>query len=295
METPAIFEEDPPKSADSSADTAESLVVTLDGYEGPIDLLLTMARDQKVDLRQISILALAEQYLGFVERARKMRIELAADYLVMAAWLAYLKSKLLLPAAPSDSAEDELSGEALAEALAFQLQRLEAMQNVAKQLFARPRLGQSRFTGGLVHRAEGAPVQITYRANLYDILDAYAAITRRLNPPQYDIKSWTLVSMDEATQRLANMIGRLPNNDWKDLWRALENFRPVDDDADLHSKSALASMLTAALEMVKQERIDLQQDGLFAPIYIRARDMQGQGQGQTHIGETTVQEPANDA
>lgn len=288
METTVSFEEDPPKSAVEPADAADSLVISLDGYEGPIDLLLTMARDQKVDLRQISILALAEQYLGFVERARKMRIELAADYLVMASWLAYLKSKLLLPAAPKDDAEDELSGEALAEALAFQLQRLEAMQNVAKLLFARPRLGQERFTGGLVHRATDAPVKIIHRANLYDLLDAYASITRRQNPPKYDIKSWTLVSMDEATQRLANMIGRLPNGDWKDLWRALDNFSPTDEDGDLHSRSALASMLTAALEMVKQEQIDLQQDGLFAPIYIRARE-------QTHMSVQTVKEPANDA
>lgn len=273
MQSTEIFEEDPPKSADNSEDTADSLIISLDGYEGPIDLLLTMARDQKVDLRQISILALAEQYLGFVERARKMRIELAADYLVMAAWLAYLKSKLLLPVAPSDSAEDELSGEALAEALAFQLQRLEAMQNAAQQLFSLPRLGAGRFTGGLHHRAQGPNTKITYRSSLYELLDAYANITRRQNPPQYDIKTWTLVSMDEATERLANMIGRLPEREWNDLWRALDNFTPIndDDEAPLHSKSALASMLTAALEMVKQERIDLQQEGLFAPIYIRAR------------------------
>jgi len=273
MEQVNTFEEDQPRLSDVETDP-DALIVQLDGYEGPIDLLLTMARDQKVDLRQISILQLAEQYLAFVEKARSLRIELAADYLVMAAWLAYLKSKLLLPSSPSDAAEEELTGEALAEALAFQLQRLEAMQRVAKQLFDRPRLGQMRFASGLAGMKDGPAVKIKWQAGLYEILDAYGSITRRMTPPEYNLKTWPLVSMEQAQERLANMIGRLPDHDWNDLWKALENFMPDERDGQLNSKSALASMLTAALEMVKQEKIDLQQEGLFAPIYIRAHAVQ---------------------
>ncbi|HEY8963122.1 MAG TPA: ScpA family protein [Alphaproteobacteria bacterium] len=287
MESQQIeFQEDQPRGAGPEMDP-DALIVQLDGYEGPIDLLLTMARDQKVDLRQISILQLAEQYLAFVEKARSLRIELAADYLVMAAWLAYLKSKLLLPSSGDDVVEEELTGEALAQALAFQLQRLEAMQRVAKELFDRPRLGQMRFAAGLAGMKDGPAIKIKWKAGLYEILDAYGAITRRMTPPEYNLKSWPLVSMEAATERLANMLGRLPERDWKDLWKALDDFKPDDRDGSLNSKSALASMLTAALEMVKQERIDLQQEGLFAPIYIRARAI------QDHV--TLTSEPANDA
>jgi segregation and condensation protein A len=278
------FEEDAPRQPDQEPDDA--LVISVDGYEGPIDLLLTMARDQKVDLRQISILALAEQYLVFVERARKLRIELAADYLVMAAWLAYLKSKLLLPGKPGE-VEEELSGEALAEALAFQLQRLEAMQNIAKELFARPRLGQSRLSVGLAGLKDQAPVKIKWKADLYQILDAYGSITKRMNPTSYDIKTWPLMSMEDATQRLANMIGFLAPGQWKTLWQALDEFMPDDTDINLNTRSAMASTLTAALELVKQDKIDLQQEGLYAPIMIRTKPI-------TTINTPTT-EAANDA
>lgn len=280
--TQTTFEEDAPRH--EQVDPEDALVISVDGYEGPIDLLLTMARDQKVDLRQISILALAEQYLVFVERARKLRIELAADYLVMAAWLAYLKSKLLLPSVPGE-VEEELTGEALAEALAFQLQRLEAMQKIARQLFERPRLGQSRLPVGLAGLKMEAPVQIKWKAGLYDILDAYGAITRRNNPPTYEIKTWPLMSMEAAAERLANMIGFLPPGQWKSLWQALDQFLPDNDDASLNTKSALASTLTAALELVKQEKIDLRQEGLYAPIFIRTKP-------NPHL---TQPEAANDA
>ncbi len=278
------FAEDPARRPET--DAAESLIVQLDGFEGPIDMLLTMARDQKVDLRQISILALAEQYLAFVESARKLRIELAADYLVMAAWLAYLKSKLLLPAKPDEAGEEELSGEALAEALAFQLRRLEAMQKVAKDLFARPQLGQTRFPVGMAGLQGQSPVRISWQAGLYDILDAYGAITRRANPKTYDIKTWPLMSMDDAAARLADMLGHMPSGQWRDLWKALDRFLPSEDDRTLNTRSALASTLTAALEMVKQEKISIRQDGLFAPIYIRLPDTDPQ---------PAVERPANDS
>mgnify|MGYP000084123546 CR=1 FL=1 len=287
METNAAiaFEEDKPRDP-NAREPEDALVVSVDGYEGPIDLLLTMARDQKVDLRQISILALAEQYLKFVEQARKLRIELAADYLVMAAWLAYLKSKLLLPSQPGE-VEEELSGEALAEALQFQLQRLEAMQNIAKKLFERPRLGHNRLPVGRVGlMTVEAPVKIKWKADLYQMLDAFGAITKRMNPTSYDIKTWPLMSMEDASNRLALMIGFLPPGQWKSLWQALDQFTPDDSDASLNTKSALASTLTAALELVKQEKIDLQQDGLYAPIYIRTHST---------IQKSDIEkEPAND-
>lgn len=283
MESQVVaFEEDAPRNPEQ-VDT-DALVISVDGYEGPIDLLLTMARDQKVDLRQISILALAEQYLVFVESARKMRIELAADYLVMAAWLAYLKSKLLLPSQPGE-VEEELSGEALAEALAFQLQRLEAMQKVAKELFELPRLGQSRLSVGVAGLKDQAPVQIKWKAGLYEILDSYGAITRRMNPTTYELKTWPLMSMEDASQRLANMIGFLPPGQWQSLWQALDKFTPDESDAGLNTRSALASTLTAALELVKQDKIDLKQEGLYAPIYLRLRP---------NINEDVAKEPAND-
>jgi segregation and condensation protein A len=188
----------------------------------------------------------------------------------MAAWLAYLKSKLLLPSMPGE-VEEELTGEALAEALAFQLQRLEAMQNAAKKLFDRPRLGQMRLQVGLAGQKGQAPVQIKWRADLYEILDAYGAITKRMNPPTYELKTWPLMSMDDAAARLAQMIGFMPEGQWKSLWQALEDFMPDEKDVGLNTRSALASTLTAALELVKQDRLDLQQEGLYAPIYIRTR------------------------
>lgn len=260
------FAEDPEPTV-----TVDGFTLALGSYEGPIDLLLTMARDQKVDLRQISILALAEQYLLFVEKARAVRMELAADYLVMAAWLAYLKSKLLLPVLPSDNAEEELSGEAMAEALAFQLQRLEAMQKAAQQLFGRPRLGFDRFSGGGLRQGPNETVTVLWQASLYDILDVYGDMNKRQTPPSYDLKTWPLVSMEEAQQRLANMLGAMPKGQWQDLWSGLARFMPAQTDPTLNSRSALASMLTAALELVKQERLDLQQDHLFAPIFVRPR------------------------
>jgi segregation and condensation protein A len=173
----------------------------------------------------------------------------------------------------------------LAEALSFQLQRLEAMQRVAKELFARPRLGQMRFPVGLADIKDEAPVKIKWQAGLYEILDAYGAITKRMNPQSYDIKTWPLMSMEEASQRLANMIGFLPQGQWKGLFQALDRFLPDESDANLNSRSALASTLTAALELVKQEKIDLSQEGLYAPIYLRLRDPRN----------PIKHEPANDA
>lgn len=236
------------------------LVLDIDGYEGPIDLLLTLARDQKVDLTKISILQLAEQYLSFVETARLLRLELAADYLVMAAWLAYLKSRLLLP----EPEEEQPSGEELAAALAFQLQRLGAMQNAAVRLFARPQLGRDVFPRGApedVPVAEKRVVEVT----LYDLLKAYGEHKRRqAGQGPLQIRPTELYSIEEAIQRLNTLLGKLPD------WTRLSAFLPRGWQGNaLKTRSAIATTFVATLELAKAGEIELRQDGVFAPIYLR--------------------------
>ena len=202
------FEEDSQHLPDSLS--PDALLLKFEAYEGPIDLLLTLARDQKVDLAKISILALAEQYLDFIEHAKNLRLEIAADYLVMAAWLAYLKSKLLVPQSEDDNDEEELSGEALAEALAFQLKRLEAMQKVAEMLFDLPQMGRDVFGRGVKTDDMEVTISPIWQADLYDVLSAYGAIARRQEAANYTPKTWELMSADEAYNRLSIMLGRLP-------------------------------------------------------------------------------------
>lgn len=242
------------------ADAAEQLVLDIDGYEGPIDLLLTLARDQKVDLTRISILQLAEQYLAFVEKARQLRLELAADYLVMAAWLAYLKSRLLLP----EPQEEEPSGEEMAAALAFQLQRLEAMQGAAARLMARPRLGRDVF-------ARGAPEDLPIlekrivELSLYDLLKAYGEHKRRQERQEpFHIAATELYSIEDALARMTEMLGRLPD------WTRLSSFLPSGfRGGGLKARSALASTFLASLELAKDGKLELRQEQPFAPIYLR--------------------------
>lgn len=244
------------------------LVVDLDGFEGPIDLLLTLARDQKVDLTRISILALAEQYLRFINEARKMRLELAADYLVTAAWLAYLKSRLLLPAPETE----EPSGAELAQALAFQLQRLEAMQKAAADLLRQPRLGRDVFARGA---PEDLPVfeRRVADVTLYDLLRAYGEIKRRAQKVgPLHIAPMDLYSIEEALQRMSRLLGRLPD------WTRLDRFLPPDwRDADpaaraLKARSAIASTFVATLELAKAGQVEVRQDGAFGPLYLRRAD-----------------------
>jgi segregation and condensation protein A len=253
---------------------ADSLLLSLDGYEGPIDLLLTLARDQKVDLAKISILALTEQYLDFIDRAKNLRLEIAADYLVMAAWLAYLKSKLLVPQNDDEAEEEELSGEALAEALAFQLKRLEAMQKASDMLFALPQMGRDVFAKGKSNKDE-ADIQYTpiWQADLYDILSAYGSIARRQEAANYTPKTWDLMSTEDAYNRLSAMLGKLPRKDGvKSVWAVLDSFIPEDLKDALIKRSSRASIFTATLEMAKQGDIEIKQDGLFKPIYVRQTD-----------------------
>jgi len=234
------------------------LRVDLDGYEGPIDVLLALARDQKVDLAHISILMLAEQYLDFINRICGQHLELAADYLVMAAWLAYLKSRLLLP---EPQAEDEPSGEELAAALAFQLQRLEAMRKVGEKLMARARLGRDVFPRGA---PEGIDVvaRPVWEVGLYELLKAYADIKRRSTVTTLQIEAADLYSVDDAIFRLEAMLGRLPR------WSTLMSFMPAGLTGLLR-RSAVSAHFVATLELCKQGKLELRQDGSFGPIWLR--------------------------
>lgn len=242
---------------------SEALLVDVDGFEGPLDLLLTLARTQKVDLRKISVLALAEQYLAFVERAKTLRIELAADYLVMAAWLAFLKSRLLLPADPT---EDGPSGEELAAHLAFQLERLEAMRRSAARLMARDQLGRDFFARGIPERYS-VKKKISYRASVLDLMQAYARLrTKEHFKPLHMAERDRVLTMEEALDRMKTLIGHAI--EWADLCQ----FLPEGWDRDPKMRrSATASTFAATLELVKAGKVELRQSDTFAPIELRAR------------------------
>jgi segregation and condensation protein A len=239
----------------------EQFVLNIDGWEGPLDVLLMLARSQKVDLAAISILQLAEQYLEFIAAARRIRLELAADYLVMAAWLAYLKSRLLLP--PEESGE-EPSGEELAAHLAFRLRRLEAMRGRASVLMSRHRVGRDVFLRGM---PEGIRVirKSAYVADLYALLRAYAAHKARTEVKDYQIRRRPVFTMEEALRRLERLVGFVPD------WTSLRQFLPAGTIDPAMSKSALASTFAAALEYTRQGKLELQQTETFGPLLIRSR------------------------
>ncbi|MDX3925445.1 MAG: ScpA family protein [Shinella sp.] len=247
------------QDGDARGTHEESLVVDIAGFEGPLDLLLHLARTQKVDLARISVLALAEQYLAFVESARQVRIELAADYLVMAAWLAYLKSRLLIPRQVKD---DGPSGEEMAASLAFRLKRLEAMRDAATRLINRNRLGRDVF-------ARGAPEHIPterrsgFDATLYDLLNAYASLRQRHAVTQVTIEKRSVWSLADAREVLYRLIGVM------DDWTALDHFllRYMTDPSE--RATAIASSFAASLEMVREGRVEIRQEGAFQPIYLR--------------------------
>jgi segregation and condensation protein A len=251
------FEDKRPEMPDGGG-----LMLDIDGFEGPIDMLLSLARDQKVDLTRISILQLADQYLDFVGRAGRVSLELAADYLVMAAWLAYLKSRLLLPQ-PED--DDEPSGEELAAALTLQLRRLEAMQDAAVRLMARPQLGREVF-------ARGAPEGIRminrpiHELSLYELLRGYADHQRRSHPVGLTIEPSEMYSVEDALARLRDLLGRIP--DWQTLW----TFLPQELQSGLMMRSALASTFTASLELARSGRLRIRQDTTFGPIFVRRNE-----------------------
>jgi segregation and condensation protein A len=246
-----------------SDESDERLTIEIDGWEGPLDLLLTLARTQKVDLRQISILQLVEQYLGFIENARALKLELAADYLVMAAWLAYLKSALLLPKDP----EIDPSPEELALRLQLRLERLNAMRESGARLMARDRIGRDIFLRGA---PEGLRVVRTtaWDCNFFELLSAYGQIQARNAPVMHVVKRRAVMTLEEALDRVSAMLGQVLN------WTQLEAFLPIGAEPALR-RSALASSFLAMLELAKQGRVELQQDTSFAPLMVKAR--QGAG------------------
>lgn len=250
---PDLWEEVPVRAE------SDLLVVDVAGFEGPLDLLLDLARTQKVDLARISVLALAEQYLAFIDRSRALRLELAGDYLVMAAWLAYLKSRLLLPEPPQDG---EPSGEEMAAALALRLRRLEAMREAAGKLMGRNRLGRDVF-------ARGAPElrverRAAYSATLYDLLTAYAVQARRKAPQVVHLGQRSVWSLAKARDMLSRLIGKMAE------WTPLRVFlSPHLTSAEI-SRTATASTFWASLELAREGRLQLRQSGPFAPLMMRS-------------------------
>jgi segregation and condensation protein A len=249
-----------PFEAPAEARSGEALVVDLDGYEGPLDVLLALAREQKVDLRRISILQLAEQYLAFIAVARKVRLELAADYLVMAAWLAYLKSRLLLPEPPGG---DEPTGAEMAARLTLQLRRLEAMRVAGGRLMALHRMGQDRFARG---NPEGITLirQSVFQLAQFELFKAYADHrVSRTNPEPLRLRRSLIYSVEDALARLGDMLGRMPD------WSMLQSYLPPDLVDGFSMRSAVASTFVASLELSKQGRLQLRQGQAFGPIYLR--------------------------
>lgn len=237
----------------------EGLHVEVGGYEGPLDVLLSLAREQKVDLIQISVLRLADQYLSWIAEARRLNLELAADYLVMASWLAFLKSRLLLP---KEQDEEEPSGEEMAAALAFQLRRLEAMRDAGNALLARAQLGRDR-----LHRGAADNPSLSYRMvfniSLYELLRAYAASVQKQSGRTMSIEAQKLYSMEMALERLQKALGRIPN------WTRLASFLPERIMEPLVQRSAIASTFAASLELAREGRLMLRQDQAFGPLFLK--------------------------
>ena len=245
------FEAPPPVEEDR-------LTVDLGSWEGPLDLLLTLARSQKVDLREMSILALVDQYLAYINDARTLKLEIAADYLVMAAWLAYLKSGLLLPKDP----EIEPSPEELALRLQLRLERLNAMREAGARLMARDRLGRDVFARGA---PEGLRVvrKAKWDSGLFDLIQAYGHIKARAEPPLHIVHQRNVLTLEEAIDRVSRLVGSMVE------WTVIHRFLPESDDPQFR-KSALASSFVATLELARQGKIALRQDDAFAPLYVRA-------------------------
>ena len=241
---------------------AEALIIDVDGYEGPLDLLLTLSRTQKVDLRKISVLELARQYLAFVEQAKRLRLELAADYLVMAAWLAFLKSRLLLPPDPT---EEGPSGEELAAHLAFQLERLQAMRDCAAKLMARDRLGRDFFARGLPENVERVK-RVSYTATLLDLMQGYARIRTRDEFRPFVMDRDRVFTMEQALVRMRGLIG------FAGSWTDISAYLPEGWDMDpVRRRSATAATFAASLELAKEGHVELRQSETFAPIQLRSR------------------------
>ena len=236
------------------------LILDLDGFEGPLDVLLSLAREQKVDLVHISILALADQYLDYIARAHSMRLEIAADYLVMAAWLAYLKSRLLLP---KNDDEEEPTGPELAAALAFHLQRYDAMKEAGLRLMERPRKGRDFFPRGAPEGLRNIRHSVI-DVSLFELLTAYGNQQRRAADPTLHIAPIMVFSMDDVLQRLVGMLGTSRG------WGSIMNYLPEALGGEVMMRSAVAATFSASLELAKQGRAQLRQEDSFGPLYLRA-------------------------
>jgi segregation and condensation protein A len=242
---------------DLSVRSNEELTLSLDGWEGPLDLLLSLARAQKVDLAQISILQLVDQYTAHIATARALKLEIAADYLVMAAWLAYLKSCLLLP----KDLEADPSPEEIALRLQMRLQRLDAMREAGARLLGRDRVGRDVFWRGA---PEGLRLvrKSAWQAALFDLFAAYGAVKARSQPPMHVVHARSVMTLDEAIERVSRMIGLAID------WMEIEAFLPSTDDPQFR-RSALASSFVAALELARRGRLDIDQEGPFTPLRVR--------------------------
>ncbi len=236
----------------------DTLTIELDGWEGPLDLLLALARAQKVDLRQISILQLVQQYLDYVEQARALKLELAADYLVMAAWLAFLKSALLLPRDP----EQEPSPEELALRLQLRLERLQAMREAGARLMARDRMGRDVFPRTA---PEGLRTvrKAVWQAEIYDLIAAYGRVSARTRPVMHVVAERPVMTLEAAIERVSRLVGQRID------WATIESFLP-EGASGVFRKSALASSFLAALELARRGKLELRQHQAFAPLYVRA-------------------------
>ena len=259
---PNISEEHAFEEYDNEPVTSETFIVDVNGYEGPLDLLLALARKQKVDLRMISVLDLANQYLQFIEHMNRSRIRLAANYLVMAAWLAYLKSRLLLPEKPAD---DEIDADELAARLAFQLERLEAMRKCGTRLMASDRLGKDFFSRGCPEVAETRR-RVSFTASILDLLQAYARVRTRDDFTPLSCSRSHVLTVEQALEQLRPLFRQA--FEWDNLLR----FMPRSWLADqAHCRSATASTFAAALELAKRGQIEIRQSESFAEIQVRAR------------------------
>lgn len=255
-----MFQEDEDRVAARLA--AEALIVDVEGFEGPLDLLLTLSRTQKVDLRRISVLQLAEQYLVFIDKAKELRIELAADYLVMAAWLAFLKSRLLLPPDPT---EEGPSGEELAAHLAFQLERLQAMRDAAARLMARDQMGRDFFARGIPEGFERVR-KVHFTATLLDLMQGYARLRTKDEFRPFVMDREAILTMEQALDRMRGLIGYAGD------WTGLESYLPEGWEMDpAKRRSATAATFAASLELAKQGQIEIRQGETFAPIQIRKK------------------------
>ena len=241
----------------------DALVVTVDGFEGPLDLLLALARTQKVDIAKISVLKLAEQYLEFIERARRFNLELAADYLVMAAWLAFLKSRMLLPQPESEAGEP--TADEMATRLRWRLQRLDAMREAAARLMAGDRLGREIFARGAPEPVKVVKLQ-AYKDTLYDLLSAYATQRlKRTGAKVYRPVHMPVLLIEEARERIERMLGRIGN------WSGLSGLLPIDWQGGPRRRSALASTLLACLELTRDGRLEMRQLKPFDEVYVKDR------------------------